>query len=101
VSRFIVEENRRDSFCEQLVDRLARFSFERTFDQKYDFFAAVFEYLISDYNKDSGTYGEYFTPHSIATIMARIIVPEGDTNVTVYDPAAGTGTLVLAVPHTR
>jgi type I restriction enzyme M protein len=99
VSRFIVEENRRDSFCEQLVDRLARFSFERTFDQKYDFFAAVFEYLISDYNKDSGTYGEYFTPHSIATIMARILVPEGDSNVTVYDPAAGTGTLVLAVAH--
>lgn len=99
VSRFIVEENRRDSFCEQLVDRLARFSFERAFGQKYDFFAAVFEYLISDYNKDSGTYGEYFTPHSIATIMARIIVPEGDTNVTVYDPAAGTGTLVLAAAH--
>lgn len=99
VSRFIIEENRRDSFCEQLVDRLARFSFERAFGQKYDFFAAIFEYLISDYNKDSGTYGEYFTPHSIATIMARIIVPEGDTNVTVYDPAAGTGTLVLAAAH--
>lgn len=99
VSRFVVEENRRDSFCEQLVDRLARFSFERAFGQKYDFFAAVFEYLISDYNKDSGTYGEYFTPHSIATIMARILVPEGDTNVTVYDPAAGTGTLVLAAAH--
>lgn len=99
VSRFVVEENRRDSFCEQLVERLARFSFERAFSQKYDFFAAVFEYLISDYNKDSGTYGEYFTPHSIATIMARILVPDGDSNVTVYDPAAGTGTLVLAAAH--
>lgn len=99
ISRFIVEENRRDSFCEQMIDRLARFSFEQAFTEKYDFFAAVFEYLISDYNKDSGTYGEYFTPHSIATIMARILVPEGDNNVTVYDPAAGTGTLVLAVAH--
>lgn len=99
VSRFIVEEGKRDSFCAQLVTKLAGFSFERAFAQKYDFFAAVFEYLISDYNKDSGTYGEYFTPHSIATIIARILVPEGARDVTVYDPAAGTGTLVLAAAH--
>lgn len=99
VSRFIVGEGRRDSFCAQLITKLAGFSFERAFAQKYDFFAAVFEYLISDYNKDSGTYGEYFTPHSIATIIANILVPEGASDVTVYDPAAGTGTLVLAAAH--
>ena len=99
VSRFIVEEAKRDSFCAQLVTKLAGFSFERAFSEKYDFFAAVFEYLISDYNKDSGKYGEYFTPHSIATIIARILVPEGASDVTVYDPAAGTGTLVLAAAH--
>lgn len=99
VSRFIVEEGKRDNFCAQLITKLAGFSFERAFAEKYDFFAAVFEYLISDYNKDSGTYGEYFTPHSIATIIARILVPEGAKDVTVYDPAAGTGTLVLAVAH--
>lgn len=99
VTRFIVEEGKRDSFAKQLINKLATFSFERAFDEKYDFFAAVFEYLISDYNKDSGKYGEYFTPHSIATIIARILVPEGATDVTVYDPAAGTGTLVLAAAH--
>ena len=99
VSRFIVEEGKRDNFCAQIVTKLAGFSFERAFSEKYDFFAAVFEYLISDYNKDSGTYGEYFTPHSIATIIARILVPEGAKDVTVYDPAAGTGTLVLAAAH--
>ena len=99
VSRFIVEEGKRDGFCSQLITKLAAFSFERAFSQKYDFFAAVFEYLISDYNKDSGTYGEYFTPHSIATIIADILVPEGASDVTVYDPAAGTGTLVLAAAH--
>ena len=99
VSRFIVEEAKRDSFCAQLVTKLAGFSFEQAFSEKYDFFAAVFEYLISDYNKDSGKYGEYFTPHSIATIIARILVPDGASDVTVYDPAAGTGTLVLAAAH--
>ncbi|MBQ9022173.1 MAG: SAM-dependent DNA methyltransferase [Eggerthellaceae bacterium] len=99
VSAFILEQNRRDAFCRSLVNKLAEFSFEQVFAQKYDFFSAVFEYLISDYNKDSGTYGEYFTPHSIATIIARILVPEDAKNVTVYDPAAGTGTLVLAAAH--
>lgn len=99
VSAFILEQNRRDAFCRSLVNKLAEFSFEQVFAQKYDFFSAVFEYLISDYNKDSGTYGEYFTPHSIATIIARILVPDGAKNVTVYDPAAGTGTLVLAAAH--
>lgn len=99
VSRFIVEESKRDSFCAQLVTKLAGFSFERAFNEKYDFFAAVFEYLISDYNKDSGKYGEYFTPHSIATIIARILVPDNASDVTVYDPAAGTGTLVLAAAY--
>ena len=54
VSRFIVEEGKRDSFCAQLITKLAAFSFERAFGQKYDFFAAVFEYLISDYNKRVG-----------------------------------------------
>lgn len=99
VSAFILEQNRRHAFCRSLVNKLAEFSFEQVFAQKHDFFSAVFEYLISDYNKDSGTYGEYFTPHSIATIIARILVPEGAKNVTVYDPAAGTGTLVLAAAH--
>lgn len=99
ISRFIVEESKRDVFAKNLINKLATFSFEPAFDQKYDFFATVFEYLISDYNKDSGTYGEYFTPYSIATIIARILVPEGATDVTVYDPAAGTGTLVLAAAH--
>lgn len=99
ISRFIVEEGKRDTFARNLINKLAAFSFEQAFNQKYDFFANVFEYLIADYNKDSGTYGEYFTPHSIATIIARILVPEDASDVTVYDPAAGTGTLVLAAAH--
>lgn len=99
VSRFIMEDGKRDGFAKSLVNKLSNFSFEKAFDEKYDFFAAVFEYLIADYNKDSGTYGEYFTPHSIATIIARILVPKDANDVTVYDPAAGTGTLVLAAAH--
>ena len=55
--------------------------------------------MIKDYNKDFGKYAEYYTPHYIASIIARIMVPEKVQNVTVYDPAAGSGTLVLALAH--
>lgn len=82
-----------------MIDKLVTFSFADAFSQKYDFFATIFEYLIKDYNKDFGKYAEYYTPHSIASIIARIMVPQGTQNVTVYDPAAGSGTLVLALAH--
>lgn len=99
ISNLVTESNRRDDFCRAMIDKLVAFSFEGAFEQKYDFFAAIFEYLIKDFNKDFGSYAEYYTPHNIATIIARVLAPDGAKNVTVYDPAAGTGTLVLALAH--
>lgn len=99
ISQYVTEKNKRDEFCRTVIDKLVEFSFEEVFSQKYDFFADVFEYLIKDYNKDFGKYAEYYTPHSIASIIAKIMVPNGAQNVTVYDPSAGSGTLVLALAH--
>ena len=99
LSQNVTESNRRSDFCKAMIDKLVTFSFSEVFSQKYDFFATIFEYLIKDYNKDFGKYAEYYTPHSIASIIARIMVPKGTQNVTVYDPAAGTGTHVLALAH--
>lgn len=89
----------RTELCRALVDKLVEFSFEDAFAEGYDFFSVIFEYLISEYNSNSGTYGEYYTPHSIASIIARILVPDEAKNVTIYDPSAGTGTLLLALAH--
>ncbi len=99
LSVFVTETNKRSDFCRAIIDKLIAFSFEEAFSQKYDFFAAVFEYLIKDYNKDFGKYAEYYTPHSIASIIAKILVPDGVQNVNIYDPAAGSGTLVLSLAH--
>ncbi len=95
---------RKDGFVRALFNKLAAFSFERLFEQKYDFYAALFEYLIKDYNKDNGgKYAEYYTPHAVATIMADILVPASERgkvkNVTCYDPASGSGTLLMALAH--
>lgn len=78
----VTESNRRSDFCRAMIDKLVTFSFADAFSQKYDFFATIFEYLIKDYNKDFGKYAEYYTPHSIASIIARIMVPQGTQNVT-------------------
>ena len=95
---------KRDGFVRALFNKLVGISFERLFEQKYDFYAALFEYLIKDYNKDNGgKYAEYYTPNAVATIMADILVPENERgkikNVTCYDPASGSGTLLMALAH--
>jgi type I restriction enzyme M protein len=99
ISQYIIESAKKPLFCRALINKLVEFNFAEVFEQKYDFFAQIFEHLIKDYNKDSGKYAEYYTPHTIATIIARIMVQGNISNVIVYDPAAGSGTLVLALAH--
>jgi type I restriction enzyme M protein len=104
VSEFITDTSKRDAFCRAIINKLGDFSFERIFNEKYDFYAALFEYLIKDYNKDSGgKYAEYYTPHAVAKIMAAILVPEAVrgkvSNVSCYDPSAGSGTLLMNIAH--
>ncbi|MDH4394619.1 MAG: class I SAM-dependent DNA methyltransferase [Limnobacter sp.] len=104
VSEFITDTSKRDAFCRAIINKLGDFSFERIFNEKYDFYAALFEYLIKDYNKDSGgKYAEYYTPHAVAKIMAAILIPESVrgkiSNVSCYDPSAGSGTLLMNIAH--
>lgn len=99
LSQYVIEKASKDNFCKAIINKLISFSFEPVFEEKYDFFATIFEYLIKDYNKDFGKYAEYFTPNSIARIMAKIMVQGDVKDVRIYDPAAGSGTLVLALAH--
>ena len=99
ISQYVIESAKKPLFCRAIINKLVEFSFADMFEQKYDFFAQIFEYLIKDYNKDFGKYAEYYTPHAIANIIAQIMVQGDVSNVTVYDPAAGSGTLVLALAH--
>lgn len=99
---FVTDSSQRAPFARALVDKLAKFSFEEAFVERYDFFADIFEYLIKDYNTSGGgKYAEYYTPHAIATIMARLLVGDNADlhNVECYDPSAGTGTLLMALAH--
>lgn len=102
ITQYVTDMAQRAPFARAMVDKLANFSFEEAFAEHYDFFANIFEYLIKDYNTaGGGKYAEYYTPHAIATIMARLLVGnDADLhNVECYDPSAGTGTLLMALAH--
>ena len=98
----VTDDAQRAPFARALVDKLVNFSFAEAFNEHYDFFADIFEYLIKDYNTASGgKYAEYYTPHAIATIMARLLVGDNADlhNIECYDPSAGTGTLLMTLSH--
>jgi len=98
ISKYVTDK--RDEFCKAIINKLIGFSFENIFHEKFDFYATIFEYLIKDYNTNSGgKYAEYFTPHAVAKIMASCLVTEGTINVTCYDPSAGSGTLLMNLAH--
>ena len=102
LTQYVTDDAQRAPFARALVDKLVNFSFEEAFAEHYDFFAAIFEYLIKDYNTaGGGKYAEYYTPHAIATIMARLLVGDKTDlhNIECYDPSAGTGTLLMALSH--
>jgi type I restriction enzyme M protein len=98
ISKYVTDK--RDDFCKAIINKLIGFSFEHIFHEKFDFYATIFEYLISDYNTNSGgKYAEYFTPHAVAKIMASCLVTEEVKDVTCYDPSAGSGTLLMNLAH--
>lgn len=102
LTQYVTDDAQRAPFARALVDKLVNFSFEEAFAEHYDFFAAIFEYLIKDYNTaGGGKYAEYYTPHAIATIMARLLVGDKTDlhNIECYDPSSGTGTLLMALSH--
>jgi type I restriction enzyme M protein len=98
ISKYVIDK--RDEFCRAIINKLIDFSFENIFHEKFDFFAAIFEYLIKDYNTNSGgKYAEYFTPHAVAKIMARCLVQGKVNSAKCYDPSAGSGTLLMNLAH--
>lgn len=95
-----VESSKRNNFAKNVFGIISqeRFDFGDAFKNNFDFYSAIFEYLIKDYNVASGVYAEYFTPQAISSIIAKILVnmsPVEDKLYEIYDPSAGSGSLVL------
>ena len=65
-------------------------------ENKIDAFGDAYEYLMQMYASSAGkSGGEYYTPQEVSELLARITVV-GKTSVNkVYDPACGSGSLLL------
>jgi len=95
-----VDASKRNAFARNIFSYITRdrFDFGETIEGNYDFFSTIFEYLIQNYNVASGTYAEYFTPQALSSAIGKILVhmaPVEDKIYEIYDPSAGSGSLVL------
>ncbi len=75
---------------------VAELDFGKFEDNHIDLFGDAYEYLISNYAANAGkSGGEFFTPQSVSKLIAKIAM-HGQTSVNkIYDPAAGSGSLLL------
>lgn len=95
----MVEPARRNNFAKAIFGIIGqdKFDFSGAFNGSFDFYSAIFEYLIKDYNVASGTYAEYFTPQAVSSIIAKCLVGMSDKidAAEICDWAAGSGSLVF------
>lgn len=61
-----------------------------------DLFGDAYEFLISNYAANAGkSGGEFFTPQHVSKLIARLALHRLDSVNKVYDPACGSGSLLL------
>ncbi|MEA2099780.1 MAG: type I restriction-modification system subunit M [Campylobacterota bacterium] len=61
-----------------------------------DLFGDAYEFLISNYAANAGkSGGEFFTPQSVSKLIAQLAMHKQTTVNKIYDPAAGSGSLLL------
>jgi type I restriction enzyme M protein len=65
--------------------------------QKSDVLGDAYEYLIGQFAMESGKKaGEFYTPHQVSEVMAQIVAKSSSIR-SIYDPAVGSGSLLLTV----
>jgi len=75
------------------VEELTFGSFE---DNQIDLFGDAYEFLIKNYAANAGkSGGEFFTPPHVSKLIAQLAMHKQTTVNKIYDPAAGSGSLLL------
>lgn len=71
-------------------------SFGKFEENQIDLFGDAYEFLISNYAVNAGkSGGEFFTPQSVSKLIAKLAMHGQSTINKIYDPAAGSGSLLL------
>jgi type I restriction enzyme M protein len=75
---------------------VAELNFGKFHENKIDLFGDAYEFLISNYAANAGkSGGEFFTPQSVSKLIAQLAMHKQKTVNKIYDPAAGSGSLLL------
>lgn len=89
----VEEKNKRLAAVIKGVESLDFGNFE---DNEIDLFGDAYEYLISNYAANAGkSGGEFFTPQNVSNLIARLAIYGQETVNKIYDPACGSGSLLL------
>lgn len=65
-------------------------------ENQIDLFGDAYEFLISNYAANAGkSGGEFFTPQHVSKLIAQLAMHKQDKVNKIYDPAAGSGSLLL------
>jgi type I restriction enzyme M protein len=80
----------------KLLDAIGELQLGTFSDNSIDAFGDAYEYLMTMYASSAGkSGGEFFTPQEVSELLARIAVTGKKTVNKVYDPACGSGSLLL------
>ncbi len=86
-----------DALLKDLIEHFSKLSLSNQ-DYKADILGQSYEYLIKKFadltNKKAG---EFYTPRAVIALMVKILAPQAGE--TVYDPACGTGGMLLEALH--
>ena len=79
-----------------VLKRVEELSFGDFEDSHIDLFGDAYEFLISNYAANAGkSGGEFFTPQHVSKLIAQLAMHKQTTVNKIYDPAAGSGSLLL------
>lgn len=100
---FDTTSSRLGNTVESKNDRLAKvikgveeLNFGNFEDNQIDLFGDAYEFLISNYAANAGkSGGEFFTPQTVSKLIAQLAMHKQTTVNKIYDPAAGSGSLLL------
>ncbi|MBP2097498.1 type I restriction-modification system subunit M [Enterococcus rivorum] len=79
-----------------VIKGVAGLDFGNFEENQIDLFGDAYEFLISNYAANAGkSGGEFFTPQSVSKLIAKLAVRNQKSINKIYDPAAGSGSLLL------
>jgi type I restriction enzyme M protein len=89
--------NDRNELVSKVLTHLDNIDFDLS-NSESDVLGDAYEYLIGEFASGAGKKaGEFYTPQTVSTLLAKIVTQGKDRLRSVYDPTCGSGSLLLRV----